>query len=73
MSEDGSTVVISNEEKDRKYKRIDGRGYRYERDDNSVESGNFVRCIGRINADETMTILSIENQTGEENIEYQEE
>ena len=70
MSEDGSTVVIGDGEKDSKYRRIDSRGYRYERDDTSVESGNFVGCIGRINSDESLTILLIENQTGEENIEY---
>jgi len=57
----------------KKYRRIDGRGYRYERDDTSVESGNFIGCIGRINSEESLIILLIENQTGEENIEYQEE
>ena len=73
MSEDRSIVVISDGEKDKKYRKIDGRGYQYKRDDTSVESRNFVGCIGRINSDDSLTILSIENKTAEENIEYQEE
>ena len=65
ISDDELIVIIKEGEEEHKYKRINSRGYKYERDDNIVDNGNFKGCIGRKNTDESLMILSIEKRTVE--------
>ena len=71
MSDDESIVVIEDGVGESKYKRINSRGYRYKKDKTIVTNRNFIGCIGRINSDDSLTILSIEDQALEENTMHQ--
>ena len=53
------------------YKRIDSRGYWYEKDESLVISRDFIRCISRINSDKSLIIVSIEEYAVEEDEENQ--
>jgi len=66
MSDDELIVIIKEGEEEHKYKRINTRGYKYKRDDNIVDNENFTGCIRRKNIDDSLTILSIEKQTVEQ-------
>jgi len=66
MLDDKLIVIIKEGEEEHKYRRINARGYKYKRDDNIVENGNFTGCIGRKNTNNSLTILSIEKQTVEQ-------
>ena len=71
MTDHASIVIVEDGEKEHVYKRIDSQGYWYEKDESLIASRDFVGYISRINSDESLKIVSIEEYVVEEDKENQ--
>ena len=64
ITEDKLIGTVEKDGKEISYRKIDGRDNRYEQVELNEVRSDVIGCIGRINVDESMTIVSMEERIG---------